>query len=144
MQCHAEIEINSTPDVVWGVLTEASGWPEWDSNVKNIEGQMTLGETIVIHTEMSSRAFPVKVTTFDPGHKLEFSWAMPLGMFQGVRTFTIERTKSGTVKFATTEVFSGWMVGIIGLMIPELSASFEQFVEGLKNQVESLNPVLVA
>jgi hypothetical protein len=40
-----EIEVAAAPEVVWGVLTEISGWPDWNPDVKSasLEGPLAPG-----------------------------------------------------------------------------------------------------
>jgi len=45
----------------------------------------------------------VKVTEFVPGSRMTWSGGMPLGLFKGVRTFTLDPRPDGTA-FALEEV----------------------------------------
>ena len=60
---------------------------------------------------------------------------MPLGLFKGVRTFSLT-PKGGGVEFTMTEVFSGLMAPLITRSIPDLQPSFEEFAAALKRQAE--------
>ena len=78
------------PVDVWAVLADAAVWPSWDSGVdggrgpdrRRREGHHPLGG-------VARRAFPVTVTTLEPPHRLVFTGGMPLGLFRGVRTYTL-------------------------------------------------------
>lgn len=134
----ATATINASPEAIWAILTHAPGYPEWDPNVDRIEGQIAPGEKITAYTKLSpGRAFPVKVTEFVPGRKMTWFGGMPLGLFKGERTFTLEPRGDGAVEFTVREVFSGPLLPLIGRSIPDLTTSFEQFAAGLKNQAES-------
>jgi hypothetical protein len=82
------------------------------------------------------RAFPVTVTEFTPGQKMVWSGGMPLGLFKGVRSFTLSPQGNDVTKFALREEYTGPLVPLIGRSISDLGPSFEQFANGLKNQVE--------
>ena len=59
--------IAASPEAVWAVLSDGATWPAWDSGVDAVEGRIGMGETIKIRSQAApGRAFPVKVTTFDP------------------------------------------------------------------------------
>jgi hypothetical protein len=60
---------------------------------------------------------------------------MPLGLFRGVRTYTLAPHDGGT-RFSMQEVFSGPLLGVIGRSIPDLQPSFERFADGLKAEAE--------
>lgn len=62
---------------------------------------------------------------------------MPLGLFKGVRTFTLSPQGGGTTRFAMREEFSGPLLPLIARSMPDLGPSFEQFVAGLKQRAES-------
>jgi hypothetical protein len=134
----ATTTINASPETIWTILTDASGYPGWDPNVDRIEGRIASGEKITAYTKLSpGRAFPVKVTEFVPGRKMIWSSGMPLGLFKGERTFTLAPQGNGAVEFTVREVFSGPLLPLIGRSIPDLTSSFEQFAAGLKRQAES-------
>src|SRR5882757_3138703 len=87
-------EIAATPTAVWAVLVDAGHWSDWDSGVESVAGSVELGKRITIVAKVAAgRSFPVKVTTFEPASKLVFTGGMPLGLFKGVRTYTL--TPSG-------------------------------------------------
>ena len=65
----ASISINASPEKVWKVLADASGYPAWDLSMDHIDGSLALGETVTFFTKLSAQSFPVKVTAFEPGEK---------------------------------------------------------------------------
>jgi hypothetical protein len=134
----ATTTIEASPETVWAILTDAPGYPEWDPGVDRIEGTIAAGEKITAYTKLSpGRAFPVTVTEFMPGQRMTWSGGMPLGLFKGERTFTLMPRDNGSIEFTVREVFSGPLLPLIGRSLPDMSAVFEQFAAGLKNQAES-------
>ena len=135
-QYEAETEINGTASAVWAVITNAPAYPEWDPNMKSIEGTIGAGEKIVLHTNIAKQAFKIKVDQFDVDRKMTWKSGMPLGLFKGVRTFEITPQGEGKVKFRLHEVFSGPLQPLFGKMMPDLQPTFNKFVRGLKARVE--------
>ncbi len=134
----ATTTIKASPEAIWAILTDAAKFPEWDPVADRIEGRIAPGETIKAYTKLSpGRAFPAKVTEFTPGRKMVWSGGMPLGLFKGVRTFTLEPQDAGDVKFTVREVFSGPLLPLFGGSIPDMTTPFQQFVAGLKNRAEN-------
>ncbi len=130
--------INATPDRIWSILTDAPGWSTWESGVDKVDGRIAPGETITIHSKVApGRAFPVKVTTFESSSKLVFSGGMPLGLFKGVRTYTLARQGDGATRFHMREEYSGPLLGMMWRSMPDLQPSFDTFVNGLKQRAES-------
>lgn len=129
--------ITASPAAVWAILTDSSGYTTWDSGVTQVEGAIAPGAKIKVFSTVSpGRAFPVTVTTFEPERKMVWGSGMPLGLFKGERTFTLTPKGDGVTEFHMQEVFSGPLLPIFGRSIPDLTASFEQFADGLKARAE--------
>jgi len=129
--------IAATPETIWAILTDAPAYTTWDSGVVKVEGAISSGAKIKVFSAVSpDRAFPVTVTTFEPGTKMVWGSRMPLGLFKGERTFTLTPRGEGTTEFHMQEVFSGPLLPLIGRSIPDLTPSFEQFADGLKARAE--------
>ena len=136
MEYNAETTINATPDAIWAILTDGASYPEWDPNMVRLDGTIRLGEKITAHTKLSDRAFPVTVSVFVPGQKMVWSGGMPLGLFKGVRSFTLTPRGHGETHVEVRERFSGLLLPLIGRTVPDLSDSFTAFVAGIKARAE--------
>ena len=133
----ANARINASPDKVWAVLTDGARFPDWDSGIDRVEGVIAPGATIKLFVKVNpGRAFPLKVTEFAPPRRMVFSGGMPLGLFKGVRTYTLEPDGAGT-SFQMREEYTGPLLGMIWGSIPDLEPAFKQFATGLKARVES-------
>jgi hypothetical protein len=82
------------------------------------------------------RAFKLTVTEFGPPHRMVWSDGMPLGLFKGVRTYRLTPQANGSTEFSMEEVFSGLLEPIISKSIPDMTESFEQFADGLRQAAE--------
>ena len=133
----ASSQIAADPSVVWAALADGATWSAWDSGIDRVEGRIAPGEEITIRSKVApGRAFPVKVTAFEPGRRLQFSGGMPLGLFKGVRTYTLTPQGGGTA-FTMREEYTGPLLGMMWRSMPDLGPSFRQFANGLKERVES-------
>ena len=129
--------IAAAPEQVWAVLADGGSWAAWDSGVAEVSGRIAAGEKVTIRSEVApGRAFPVKVTAFEPPYRLEFTGGMPLGLFRGVRTYTLTPDGAGTL-FRMREEYTGPMLGLIWRSMPDLQPSFDRFATGLKRRIES-------
>lgn len=134
---NAAINIKASPETIWNILNDAPNYPSWDPGVIRIEGRIALGEKITVHTKLSpNRAFPVKVTEFVPGQRMTWTGGIPLGLFKGVRTFTLTPRSDGSMDFELREIFSGPLLRWIGRTIPDMTQSFNDFAAGLKKRAE--------
>ena len=133
--------IAAPPEVIWAILTRAEAYPEWDPGTERIEGQIAAGQRLKAFTKLSpGRAFPVRVTHFEPPRKMSWTGGMPLGLFKGERTFYLTPQDDGTTRFDLRESFSGLLLPLFGRTIPDLAPAFEQFAAGLKERAESSAP----
>ena len=132
----ASSSINATPERVWHVLADIASWPDWDSGVTGVDGRLALGEKLSIAVEANpGRAFPVKVTALDEPERIVFRGGMPLGLFTGQRTYTLQPDGTAT-RFTMRETYTGLLAPLIFRTIPDLAPSFRQFTDGLKAQAE--------
>jgi hypothetical protein len=132
----ASTTINTPADTVWKILTDTSGYPNWDRSMDHIEGKLAPGETVKFFTRLSTQAFPVQVTAFEPNRKMVLTGGMPLGLFKSERTHTLTPGRDGQITFSTEEIFSGLLLPIFGRNIPDLTENFKNFAAGLKQHAE--------
>ena len=129
--------IAATPETIWAILTDAAGYTSWDSGVERVEGSIALGNKIKVYSKINpGRAFPVKVSELAPSSKMTWTGGMPLGLFKGVRTFTLTPESETVTRFDMREEFTGPLLPMIWKSMPDLTASFEQFAKGLKDKSE--------
>jgi hypothetical protein len=130
--------IGATPDAIWTILIDAPSYSSWDSGVVRVEGRIAPGEKIKVVSKVNpGRAFPVKVTEFTPSRSMTWSGGMPLGLFKGVRKFTLTPEGDGRTRFTMREEYTGLFLPLIWRSMPDLGPSFEQFASGLKARAEA-------
>ena len=133
----ATATIGATPDTIWRILTDGPSYSSWDSGVIRVEGSIAPRQKIkVVSSANAKRAFPVKVTELTPGRRMVWSGGMPLGLFKGVRTFTLTPQAGGATRFDMREEYTGPLLPMIWRSMPDLGPSFEQFATGLKERAE--------
>jgi hypothetical protein len=133
----ASSTIRATPDAIWDILTDGPSYSAWDNGVVRVEGRILPGGTIKVVSEANpGRTFPVKVSGWQPGVAMEWSGGMPLGLFRGVRTFSLRPAADGTTDFNVREEYTGPLLGLMWRSIPDLGPSFAKFAEGLKRHAE--------
>lgn len=133
----ATARIKARPDAIWAVLTDGAAYPDWDSGVISVDGDIAEGEKIKVVSEVNpKRTFALKVTSFEAGKSMTWTGGMPLKLFRGVRTFTLFPAARGSTRFTMREEYTGALLLLIGRSIPDLGPSFEQFANGLKRRVE--------
>jgi hypothetical protein len=133
----ATATIQASPEAIWAILTDAPGYRTWDSGVERVEGSIAPGAKLkVVSKANPGRAFPVKVTELTPGRRMTWSGGMPLGLFKGVRTFTLTSGSDGATRFVMREEYTGPLLPLIWRSMPDLGPSFRQFADGIKQRAE--------
>ena len=123
--------IAASPETVWARLTDARALVSGGLGVKRLDGTIAPGEGLKVTSEANpGRAFSLRVTEFTPNRRMVWEGGMPLGLFKGVRQFTLTPAGTGT-EFHMREEFSGLLAPLITKSIPDLQPSFEQFADGL-------------
>ena len=139
---HAGRRIAAAPDRIWALLVDLPSWHAWNPTVLSIEGDVTPGGTVRLAAAANpKRTFTVRVTELVPPQRMVWTSGMPLGLFRGVRTYSLAAAAGDeATDFAMTEVYSGALGGLIGRSIPDLGPSFEAFADALKVAAESADP----
>lgn len=128
--------IAASPDRVWACLTDAHALVSGGLGLTRIEGTIAAGSTFTLWSEVNpGRAFALRVSEFIPCQRMRWEGGMPLGLFKGVRQFTLSAMGAGT-EFHMREQFTGLLAGLIARSIPDLTPSFEQFANGLRALAE--------
>jgi hypothetical protein len=128
--------IQAAPAAIWAILTDAPGYPNWDSGVLRVDGRIAPGETLKLVSEANpKRTFSLKVTEFRSDERMTWEGGMPLGLFRGVRTFTLSPPADGT-RFTVREQYTGALLPMIWRSMPDLGPSFQKFATGLKRRAE--------
>jgi len=133
--CTVQCNIEASPARVWELLTDAAGFPTWNSTVTKIDGTIALGQVLAIKVPADpKRTFKPKVTRFENGKagaQKIMEWSDGFApMFRGVRTFTLTPTDTGT-EFTMTEEFSGLMLPMIRGSLPNFVPIFEAYAKDL-------------
>lgn len=136
MRYHVSEDIRASPEAIWARLTDASGFPSWNSTVESIEGPIALGQKLAIKVPIApGRTFSPRVVAFEANQRMMWQDGF-FPMFQGTRTFTLTPKKDGLTTFEMDEVFRGVMLPLIKGSLPDFRPVFDQYVADLKKVCE--------
>jgi hypothetical protein len=135
MSCGVAINIGAKAEEVWRLLTDAQGFPRWNSTVTRIEGQIREGQKLRLHVPGTNRTFTPTVSGVVPNQRM--TWADGFApMFKGVRTFELKRCNDGSTDFAMEERFSGLMLPLARKAMPDFGPIFERYASDLRKEAE--------
>ena len=124
--------IDATPAQVWRNLTDARRLASGGLSITKIEGSIGPGEKFKLWSEVApERAFSLRITAFEPERRMVWEGGMPLGLFRGIRTFTL-RASNGGASFTMREEYKGPIAPLVLRSMPDLNPSFEKFAKGLQ------------
>jgi hypothetical protein len=139
-ELRTQIEIWSTPDRVWQVLTNLDKYPEWNPFIYRAIGTARPGEKvdITVRTDSADMVLHCKVIKVEPGRELR--WKYHVGMpflFGGEHSFIIEPLTANKIRFVDREVFNGLFVSIQSRNIDtKTKQGFEAMDRALKMRAE--------
>lgn len=131
------VEVNILADAsrVWGLLTDAEGFPRWNSTVSGIEGRIQEGERFRLRVPGTDRTFTPRVSGVVPQERMTWTGGFA-PVFKGVRTFMLKGRTDGSTDFSMSERFSGLMLPLVKRSMPDLGPVFERFASDLKREAE--------
>jgi hypothetical protein len=130
MVCRADITCDSPAGTLWALLTDAAGYPAWNSTVTAIDGRIREGERIRIHVPGTERTFTPKVSGIIPERHMVWTGGV-IPLFLGVRTFTLTPQSDRTTAFIMEERFSGLMLPLVRGAMPDMRLVFARFATDL-------------
>lgn len=130
--------IDASPERIWTLLEDTSGYAAWNPAVVSLEGRIANGEKIKLVASVNpKRTFTLTVSELEPCRRMVWSDGMALGLFRGVRTIALRPQGEAQTEFTMQEIYSGPLAKLITKAIPDLNESFAQFADGLKAAAEA-------
>ena len=133
--CRVEVNIQSPPERIWRLLTDAQDFHHWNSTVTAIEGEIRDGQRIRIHVPGTDRTFTPVVSNVVPDARMTWTGGFA-PLFKGVRTFELTPHPGGSTTFLMQERFFGLMLPFVGRALPDFGPVFERYATDLKREAE--------
>jgi len=109
-----EIDIESTPERVWSILTNFSAQSGWNPFIRSIEGPVETGGRLTVSIQpVGGKPMTFRPTVLVVTPNVELRWVghfLFRGVFDGEHYFQIASAKPGRVSFIQGEKFSGLLV----------------------------------
>ncbi|HTP49663.1 MAG TPA: SRPBCC domain-containing protein [Anaeromyxobacteraceae bacterium] len=135
MACGVAVNIRASAERVWGLLTDARGFPLWNSTVASIEGEIREGNQLRLHVPGTDRTMTPRVSGVVPCERMTWTGGFA-PIFKGVRTFALTSRNDGSTDFAMEEHFSGLMLPLVKGSLPDFGPVFERYANDLRAAAE--------
>jgi hypothetical protein len=137
-EIRTQIIIQAAPEKVWMILTDFKNYPNWNSFIPRIEGQIKEGKRLIVKIQPPGKKGMIfKPTVTSKIENRELKWLGRLfikGFFDGEHKFEIIDNNNGTVTFIQSEKFSGVLVRLFNFDTTE--KGFEEMNKQLKKIAE--------
>ncbi|MER5885299.1 SRPBCC domain-containing protein [Streptomyces sp. NPDC001941] len=138
------VDIDATPQTVWEVLSDLSGYQDWNPFIREAQGTVAPGERLRLKLFPAAGrpiAMSPKVLVADAGRELRWIGHLLIpGVFDGEHHFRLAPGPSGGTRVEHGERFSGILVPFTGKIIANTEHDFARLNAALKERAESRRP----
>lgn len=140
-ELHTEIEIQTTAERVWQVLTDFASFPQWNPFIRQAKGEIKTGARLEVYIQpFGARGMTFRPTILNVESERELCWIGHLfipGLFDGEHSFTIEAVGENRVRFTQCEIFTGLLVPLFARSLDmSTRRGFEEMNQALKTRAE--------
>lgn len=135
LACAVRVNIRASAAIIWGVLTDAQGYPRWNSMISGIEGQIREGARLRLHVPGTDRTFTPRVSGVVPNGRMIWTGGFA-PLFKGVRSFLLTPRDGSSTDFAMEERFTGLILPLVKGSLPDFRPIFERFANDLRREAE--------
>ena len=137
----SEIEIETSAERVWEILTDFARFPQWNPFIRRASGNLRAGERLEVTMQPAgARGMTFRPTVLNVEADRELRWIGHLlipGLFDGEHIFTIEPSGTGRVRFTQRESFTGLLVPLLARGLDtDTRRGFEEMNLALKARAE--------
>ncbi len=139
-EIYTEIEINSSVEEIWNILTNFDNYPNWNPFMKQINGELQEGSKIQVTIKpynSGSIVYKPRILELKPEEKIK--WLGITGiphLFDGEHSLILKKIDENKVLFIQKEKFTGILVPILTGLLRNTEISFKMMDEALKKEVE--------
>ena len=142
LEVQTEIEINSSAENVWNILTDFGGYEKWNPLIKNAEGEAKKGAKLKIEVTMNGKPMKFSPKVLVAEKNVELRWigkVVSKKIFAGEHIFIIAPLEKEKVLFIHGEKFSGILLKTQKKMLDGIEQGFEEMNVALKRRAEAMD-----
>jgi len=142
LEVQTEIEINSSAENVWNILTDFGGYEKWNPLIKNAEGEARKGTKLKIEVTMNGKPMRFSPKVLVAEKNVELRWVgkvVSKKIFAGEHSFIIKKISEDKVLFVHEEKFSGLLLPSQKKNLSGIEKGFEEMNVALKRRAEAMD-----
>ena len=142
VEIRTSIEIDASPVVVWGVLTDTAAYPEWNGFIVEWTGDLALHERQNVLLQPAGgkpQRFRPRIVAFDAGRELVWLGRLGIpGLLDGRHRFEVEPLADGRTLLRHEETLTGALVPALRRLLTETTPTgFERMNRELAARAEA-------
>jgi nucleotide-binding universal stress UspA family protein len=142
-QIRHEIEIETSAERVWEVLSDFASYPDWNPFICRITGDLGEGSRLEARIRPPGRrGMTFRPTVVGAVARRELSWVGSLlgpRLVDGRHSFTVEPLDEERVRFVQRAVLSGLLVPFCARALEDAERGFEEMNHALKTRAEGVS-----
>ena len=140
-EIHTEIEINASAERVWKVLSDLSGYSEWNPMIRRASGDLKTGARLMLYFNPAGskgRTFRPKLLIVEPNRELRWQGQPGVPMlFESEHIIKIEPINENKIRLVHDMVFYGLLIPLVRNRVKEaIYGPFEEMNRALKIRAE--------
>ena len=140
-EIRTEIEISTSSQRAWNILTDFSHYREWNPIITQIIGEAHIGDRLKISLKTNKgkiRIYRPTITKCEKNQELRWIGRSILpGLLTGERIFRLDETSENRVRLVHSELFSGIAIILAGdRLSTDVQHSLLEMNIAFKNRVE--------
>ncbi len=142
LEVQTEIEINSSAENVWNILTDFGGYEKWNPLIKNAEGEAKKSAKLKIEVTMNGKPMKFSPKVLVAEKNVELRWigkVVSKKIFAGEHSFIIKKISEDKVLFVHEEKFSGLLLPSQKKNLSGIEKGFEEMNVALKRRAEAMD-----
>jgi hypothetical protein len=145
-ELHTEINIDATPEIVWEILTDLTGYSDWNPFITSSAGRPEVGEKLVnrmMPPGGKAMTFKPRVTVIEDSTTFEWLGRLVLpGLFDGRHCFELVAAPTGGTRLVHSEDLNGVLVRFLRKSLDtQTLQGFELMNAALKTRAEAVMAV---
>ena len=133
--CRVDVTVRARAERIWALLTDAVGFPRWNSTVTRIEGEIREGGVLKVHVPGTHQVFTPRISGVVANQRMTWTGGFT-PVFKGIRVFELRPRPDGTTDFSMSERFSGVLIPLVGRSMPDFEPVFTRYADDLRREAE--------